>query len=1176
MKYICTLFLTLLSLTNAYAQNWLDLQKPEIIKNGTGYSTHDQAYGIFEDASGNLYQTGYYEGEITFGTSTLSSLGSRDIFVAKVNKNGGWDWAVSAGGTSTDFSKDLTCDASGNIYVTGYFYGTCYFGNQSVTAVGNSDVFIAKLSSSGEWLWVRAGLGSGFNRGNSVVCDNSGYCYVGGSFESTISFGNLNLSSSGLRDIFVAKISPAGNWIWAVKAGGGGQEEALGLKYNTSNYFLGVTGYYSSNPTFGQTVLTGMGGRDIFVARLDTNGSWNWAKSAASSGAEESRSIALDGAGNAVITGFYTTSVSFGGIVLQAATGKDVYVAKIDKSGNWIWAVNATGTGDQEAQAIGLDNGGNAYLTGLFYTEIKFANIELTALADRNLFVARISSSGSWNWGKTATGNSSIDGMGISVSSNGTSFLSGSFYDNAIFATTTLNTHGESDLFTARISGSGTWAWASSNGAVTGLVTGEGVCIDSTGNSIFTGSFYGTIRFGSDTLVSNGSGDIYIAKLSSDGNWIWAKSYGGSGFDSGKSVASDTNNNIYLTGSFENDVDFGVNTFNSNGFNDSFVMKISSSGVPVWVNTNGDNESDAGEKVVFRNNYIIYSGIFGRKPYFGITRLSARGNDDIFISKLDTSGNYIWAVSAGSNQFDAVNDIVLDKDENILATGGFEGTCYFGTKTISSSGGDDIFIAKMNSSGTWLWAVKAGTSNYQEAGWGVGTDSEKNIFVTGTYRALCLFGSQYLVNNGQNDISLSKLDSNGNWLWSKGIGGSGTDIAYDLDYLNGRITIAGAVSNGFTYNNLQFTANGFPRNAFISAFDSQGNILWVKSDEFAGFSEILSLSVSKLNVSHLTGNFGPSVKFGNLTAAEVSTVDRNAFIALNGVTIAKPDWTFRDSTGLSAVIKIPKNINPKVNGRDFFTGDAVGIFFIRNSNYYCAGMGYWTGDDMEITVWGDDINTPTKDGMSNSEKFNIRLWDGSKAEEIGCKVRYESGPDNFTADGFSVIKQLPIVYDTLKINLTLGWNMVSSYSMPQQPLMDSVFYDIKSKISLVKSSSGKTYIPQFNINTIGNWNIKEGYQIYATQNTELIILGDFVIPQDITYSFNSGWSLISYIRKTPMNAVTAFAPLVNQNKLVLVKNGSGKTYIPQFGINTIGNLVPGQAYQIYLNAGATFTYPAND
>ena len=228
---------------------------------------------------------------------------------------------MSAGGTSTDFSRDLTCDASGNIYVTGYFYGTCYFGDQSVTAAGNSDVFIAKLGSSGEWLWVRAGLGSGFNRGNSVVCDNSGNCYVGGSFESTMSFGNLNLSSSGLRDIFIAKISSAGNWIWAVKAGGGGQEEALGLKYNSSNLFLGVTGYYSSNPSFGQTVLTGMGGRDIFVARLDTNGSWNWAKSAASSGAEESRAIALDGAGNAVITGFYTTSVSFGGNLLQAAYG---------------------------------------------------------------------------------------------------------------------------------------------------------------------------------------------------------------------------------------------------------------------------------------------------------------------------------------------------------------------------------------------------------------------------------------------------------------------------------------------------------------------------------------------------------------------------------------------------------------------------------------------------------------------------------------------------------------------------------------------------------------------------------------------------------------------------------------------------------------------------------------
>jgi hypothetical protein len=912
-----------------------------------------------------------------------------------------------------------------------------FFGEHQITAQNNSDVFVAKLSKTGEWLWAKAGLGSGFNRSNAITNDNAGNSYIIGSFESSVTFGNTNLTSSGSRDIFIAKINSSGAWQWAIKAGGTGTEDGLGVKYNSANVFLGITGYYSANSSFGQTVLVSKGGRDIFVASLDTNGNWNWAVSAASTGAEESRGIAIDGSGNSVITGYYTSALSFGDKNLPAGTGRDVYVAKIDKSGNWLWAANASGAGSDEANAIGLDNSGNAYITGWFSSDLKFGNTTLYAESERNLFVARISSSGTWSWGKIGSGSSLVEGAGISVSTNGTTFLAGYLYKDATFLNTTLNSLGESDIILARISSSGSWIWANSNGGVTGVVTGDGVAVDSSGNVIYSGSFYGSVKFGDDTLRSNGGADMYIAKYSPETGWIWAKSFGGTENDIAKSLAVDGEDNIYVVGTFQGTVNFGGISRQSNGITDAFIIKLSKYGNIVWANSVGDYDSDQGVKVLYKNDYLIFAGNYSRRPYFGNVRLVTRGYDDIFLSKLDTDGNYLWTTTAGSSQFDYVNDVNIDIDDNILMTGGFESTGYFDNNTVSSNGGDDIFVAKADSEGQWLWARSAGTFDYQESGWGIDSDLDKNIYVVSVYRALCLYGSQYLVNNGLSDIALSKLDSSGNWIWSKEIGGTNADFAYSLKYRYGRLSIAGAVSNGFSLNGKQFISNGL-RNAFISNFDTNGDILWVKSDESNGTSEIKKIAIDDENIAYMIGNYSQNIKFGNLMSSEINSVDKNAFFISNGSTLEKPDWTFSDSTGKSAVVKIPSSISPKVNGRNLTQGDAIGVFYTRNNQFYCAGMEYWKGSDLEITVWGDNPSTPIKDGFFDDEKYSIRVWDVLKAEEVGCTVRYESGPDKFADSAYSVILQLPIIYDTLAIPINQGWNMISSYCLPSVPSMDSI------------------------------------------------------------------------------------------------------------------------------------------
>jgi len=202
-------------------------------------------------------------------------------------------------------------------------------------------------------------------------------------------------------------------------------------------------------------------------------------------------------------------------------------------------------------------------------------------------------------------------------------------------------------------------------------------------------------------------------------------------------------------------------------------------------------------------------------------------------------------------------------------------------------------------------------------------------------------------------------------------------------------------------------------------------------------------------------------------------------------------------------------------------------------------------------------------------------WDSESGKEFLTDVRFSHGTDNFHIDTVSVISKFPYYYDTLRINLLAGWNLTSTYIAPLNLSMSSIFSEIGSDIVIVKNSSGQVYIPLYNINTIGNWNISQGYQIYANKNTTLKIIGETVNPKLIEISLNAGWNLISYLRNTPMNPATALEYLFQNSRLVIVKNSAGQVYIPSYNINTIGNLLPSFGYQLYLTSPDTLIYPGN-
>ncbi len=276
-----------------------------------------------------------------------------------------WQWAVCAGGSSgVDASKSIAIDSQGNQYITGSFAGTVTFGSHTLTENGYRDVFVAKLDPSGNWLWAVHAGGVRTDYGYDIALDGAGNIWVTGSFVHEITFGSYTLTSgSNYSDIFIAKLDPDGNWLWAVMTGGIGDDETAAIAIDGEGKAW-VTGSFAGTATFGNHTLTA-NNNSIFVAKLDPDGNWLWAVNI---GGTKPYYIALDGAGNAYVAA-------------------DNYVAKLDSTANWLWAAQ---TGNTIPSDIDVDGEGNAWVTGGFEGTATFGSHTLTASGFKDIFVAEL------------------------------------------------------------------------------------------------------------------------------------------------------------------------------------------------------------------------------------------------------------------------------------------------------------------------------------------------------------------------------------------------------------------------------------------------------------------------------------------------------------------------------------------------------------------------------------------------------------------------------------------------------------------------------------------------------------------------------------------------------------------------------------------------------------------
>lgn len=453
----------------------------------------DIAYAAAATSGGTIV-AGDFSQTATFGNLSRTSNGGLDIFVGKVSTAGVWEWVVTAGSTSSDSAYAVATASDGSAIVTGRFIGTVSFGSAgSISSAGGTDIFVAKVSSAGEWVWAaRAGgsNGNSYEQGRGVSILPDGSAMITGDYVATPTFSPLPVpdplsttlpaaTPTGNTDIFVARINSSGTWAWALAPTSvtSSQDFSGGISVLPDGTGAIAIGRFGGALNFGGTTVTSAGSTDIYVAKVNANGTWGWATRAGSSAAESGTAVSALTNGAAVISG----SFAYGGSVTPPTFGtsgsselasinggwkgvNDILVARVNADGTWAWASSAGGTLGDVPNAIGALSDGSAVVVGEFRGSADFGSLSpLVSVASADVFVAKISSTGTWVWATAAngvtTGTSGNDiGRGVAVRPDGSSIVVGSFEGTLTFASgNTLTSSGSSDAFVARVSDGGSW-----------------------------------------------------------------------------------------------------------------------------------------------------------------------------------------------------------------------------------------------------------------------------------------------------------------------------------------------------------------------------------------------------------------------------------------------------------------------------------------------------------------------------------------------------------------------------------------------------------------------------------------------------------------------------------------------------------------------------------------------
>jgi hypothetical protein len=418
-----------------------------------GDTAFDYAKSITIDDSGNVYTVGTFQGIVDFNpglaVSNLTSLTVPSAFISKLDANGNFKWAKKIGGTSNTYGEGIAISNLGDIYITGYFYGTTDFNpslffTNNISCSGGSDAYILKLSSSGVFVWVKTIGDIGNDVGRKVKVNNTGDVYITGKFEQTVDFNpgaSIITMTATNKDAFILKLDASGNFGWSKKLGGTGIENAIDMSIDHLGnvYSIGsFDGNIDLDPsTAANLIYTTSGLQDIYISKLDASGNFVWGRKIGNAANNFATAIANDTSGNPYITGYFEDTLDFNpnnlAITNLIADFTDAYILKLNPvNGYLIWVKQIGGSNFDEAHSITIDQNNNSYITGQFKSNCDFdPNAGVFTLNTtgngRDLFVLKLSDAGNFIWVKATGGNGVVNSTGIVVSNTNEVLVAGYF-----------------------------------------------------------------------------------------------------------------------------------------------------------------------------------------------------------------------------------------------------------------------------------------------------------------------------------------------------------------------------------------------------------------------------------------------------------------------------------------------------------------------------------------------------------------------------------------------------------------------------------------------------------------------------------------------------------------------------------------------------------------------------
>lgn len=441
------------------------------------------------------------------------------------------------------------------------------------------------------------------------------------------------------------------SWLWATEFDGNALLETEGLGIDSLNNIYILTELNASSVVQGVTTNS-YGDKDIQISKFTNMGSLLWTKHAGEVNTDDPKGIYTDLNGNSYIVGSFVDTAKFGMDSIISTNNKDAFVAKYNSNGDVIWVRNfAWGYNVQKGTAITVDDFGYISILGFFKDSVIFGDSINAANCDtllkvgnrKNYFYVKLDQNGNYIFSKLISSNSNLLNLNYLVNYNSTScYIAGYFIDNLI--------------------------------------------VDN------------------DTLISKGGRDIAIINLDNFGNVVWAKSYGDSNDDNLFGIDKDENDNLFITGNFEDSLSFGLDTLKSIGNSiDMYVAKLNTSGVAIWDFSAGSYGTDYGWSITYKNNVLQMSGSFNDTIVWNNDSIytSSHLNNDAFICKANALNGdkiNIDKINANNvNQDDIPRDIVIDYFGNLYVSGYFKSDyLYIGQDTLMNSnpGVSDVFLAR--------------------------------------------------------------------------------------------------------------------------------------------------------------------------------------------------------------------------------------------------------------------------------------------------------------------------------------------------------------------------------------------------------------------------------------------------------------------------------------------------